>query len=153
MIIDCPCGEKKFNVDVNLIPKKGRQLKCGSCDRKWFFKIEEVFIKENPPVENKILQNKHIERAEGKKTIIEIDKSIDNEDFKKINLKQKNLNVIFKKVFKNILIFVISLCALVLLIDTFKSSVALVIPNIDFYLNNLYQSLIDIKLFLTDLVK
>ena len=37
MIIICPCGEKKFKVDENLIPDKGRLLKCGSCDQTWFF--------------------------------------------------------------------------------------------------------------------
>ena len=37
MIIICPCGEKKFEVDENLIPDKGRLLKCGSCDQTWFF--------------------------------------------------------------------------------------------------------------------
>ena len=37
MIIACPCGEKKFEVDENLIPDKGRLLKCGSCDQTWFF--------------------------------------------------------------------------------------------------------------------
>ena len=37
MIIICPCGEKKFEVDSNLIPEKGRLLKCGSCDQTWFF--------------------------------------------------------------------------------------------------------------------
>ena len=40
MIITCPCGEKKYNVDENKIPKDGRFLKCGSCGHKWFYKIE-----------------------------------------------------------------------------------------------------------------
>ena len=38
MIIVCPCCEKKFEVDGNLIPEKGRTLQCGFCDQKWFFK-------------------------------------------------------------------------------------------------------------------
>ena len=37
MIIICPCGEKKFKVDENVIPESGRLLKCGSCDQTWFF--------------------------------------------------------------------------------------------------------------------
>ena len=41
MIIICPCCEKKFEVDGNLIPEKGRTLQCGSCDHKWFFKKDE----------------------------------------------------------------------------------------------------------------
>ena len=41
MIIICPCGEKKFEVESNLIPEKGRLLKCGSCDQTWFFNKNE----------------------------------------------------------------------------------------------------------------
>ena len=52
MIITCPCGDKKFNVDASLIPQEGRTLQCGFCDRKWFFK------KENTDDEIKILEKK-----------------------------------------------------------------------------------------------
>ena len=38
MIIDCPCGKKKYNVKDELIPEKGRMLKCSKCEYKWFFK-------------------------------------------------------------------------------------------------------------------
>ena len=41
MIITCPCGEKKFEVDSSLIPEKGKLLQCGSCDKTWFFKKNE----------------------------------------------------------------------------------------------------------------
>ena len=37
MIIDCPCGKKKFSVKDELIPAKGRLLQCGECDREWFY--------------------------------------------------------------------------------------------------------------------
>ena len=37
MIINCPCGEKKFKINASLIPKEGRNLQCGSCNKKWFF--------------------------------------------------------------------------------------------------------------------
>ena len=37
MIINCPCGKKKFALDENLIPDKGRLLQCGFCDETWFF--------------------------------------------------------------------------------------------------------------------
>ena len=42
MIIECPCKKKKFNIDINLIPAEGRNLQCGSCDRIWFYKKEEL---------------------------------------------------------------------------------------------------------------
>ena len=53
MIITCPCGDKKFNVDASLIPQEGRTLQCGFCDRKWFFK------KENTDDEIKVLEKKY----------------------------------------------------------------------------------------------
>ena len=40
MIITCNNCNKKFNVDSNLIPDKGRLLECASCNHKWFFKKE-----------------------------------------------------------------------------------------------------------------
>jgi len=40
MIITCNNCNKKFNIDSNLIPDKGRLLQCASCDHKWFFKKE-----------------------------------------------------------------------------------------------------------------
>ena len=49
MIIECPCKKKKFNIDINLIPAEGRNLQCGSCDRVWFYKKEELIF-ESPQV-------------------------------------------------------------------------------------------------------
>ena len=61
MIITCPCGDKKFNVDASLIPQEGRTLQCGFCERKWFFKTEkgsygehDLFIGVNMPDIRKI---------------------------------------------------------------------------------------------------
>ena len=42
MIITCPCGDKKFNVDASLIPREGRTLQSGFCEHKWFFKTENT---------------------------------------------------------------------------------------------------------------
>ena len=58
MIITCPWGEKKFEVDEYLIPDKGRLLKCGSCDQTWFFNKND-----NNPIEpliNKPVKQKNI---------------------------------------------------------------------------------------------
>ena len=41
MIIVCPSCGKNFNVDEDLIPDKGRLLKCGSCNQTWFFNKNE----------------------------------------------------------------------------------------------------------------
>ena len=42
MIITCNNCNKKFDIDSNLIPDKGRLLQCASCDHKWFFKKEAL---------------------------------------------------------------------------------------------------------------
>ena len=42
MIITCPNCKKKFNIDPTLINDDGRDLKCGSCDHVWHYKVEDV---------------------------------------------------------------------------------------------------------------
>ena len=42
MIVTCPSCKKKFNIDINLIPTEGRNLQCGSCNRIWFYKKEDL---------------------------------------------------------------------------------------------------------------
>ena len=45
MIITCPNCNKQFKINTSQIPLEGRNLKCGSCDHIWFYKIEEKKIK------------------------------------------------------------------------------------------------------------
>ena len=51
-----------------------------------------------------------------------------------------------------ILVLVISIIALIVLSDTFKSPINLIIPNIEFFLESLYETLKDILLFIQDLL-
>ena len=78
-------------------------------------------------------------------------KEISSENYNANNIEQKpkrNYN------FLNILLVVIiSIIALILILDTFKDNLESVFPNINFLLNNLYQSIEDIKLFIFDLIK
>ena len=60
MIISCPSCKKSFQIDDNLIPLEGRNLKCGSCDHVWFFKNE----KKNLELKKEIIFNNEIERDE-----------------------------------------------------------------------------------------
>ena len=53
MIIDCPICYKKFDIDKNLIPINGRLLQCGSCNHKWFFKLNVTEEKNEDPIETK----------------------------------------------------------------------------------------------------
>tara|TARA_B100000035_G_C20925556_1_gene520533 strand:- start:262 stop:489 length:228 start_codon:yes stop_codon:yes gene_type:complete len=39
--ITCPNCKKIFEVEHNLIPPKGREVKCSACEYVWFFKIKK----------------------------------------------------------------------------------------------------------------
>ena len=151
MIITCPCGDKKFNVNASLIPNEGRELQCGFCERKWFFKKNEGSIKlenelsKNISTDNDI--NEDYSNIEKTDTIIEKkieDRKDEVQDFKK---NKKN-----PKIIKNSLVLIISIVALIVLLDTFKFQLNSYIPKLDLILNNLYESLKDISLFFKDLV-
>ena len=51
------------------------------------------------------------------------------------------------------MVVIISFVALVILADTFKNSLNLIIPGFDLILNSLYETIKDIALFIEDLFK
>ena len=155
MIIECPNCNKKFEIDQNLLPNDGRLLQCGSCNHKWFFKINDL---EKKIVNQEILISEKVKKKEmdsinlsSKDETKSSKKEISSENYNAKNIEQKpkrNYN------FLNILLVVIiSIIALILILDTFKNNLESVFPNINFLLNNLYQSIEDIKLFIFDLIK
>jgi len=154
MIIACLKCSKKFNIDKSLIPPKGRLLQCNSCNHKWFFKNELI-----EPIENeglKILDNEDV----AKNKTLDANKKTDIDDKIKILTKEQikknsiNANIDVKK--SNILnltiIFIISFVALIILVDTFKYQISKIVPNIEFILFNLYESCMDMILFIRDLI-
>ena len=155
MIIICPSCKKKFEVDSNLIPEKGKLLKCGSCDQTWFFnKNEQVFIDEeiiSKPTENK--KEKIIP-----KTIKKKNESI-NEGFSKISVNkgselvkyQPKFNFTFGKILSFLIVLIISFVAVIIILDTFKSPLSIFFPNIELILYNLFETLKDLILFIKDL--
>tara|TARA_A100000164_G_scaffold289291_1_gene262482 strand:- start:780 stop:1274 length:495 start_codon:yes stop_codon:yes gene_type:complete len=164
MIIECPACSKKFNIDEKLIPDEGRLLKCGNCEHTWFFKKEENIklktetakineIKENKseintkPTEEPIKQSKKIKKKISKKTstrqstskeLVSVDKSSDTKE-----------NKIIKKIF----LIIISIIALILLLDTFKNQISIIFPGILKMSDSLYLVINDLKLFVKDLVR
>ena len=64
--------------------------------------------------------------------------------------KQKTKQVNF---FKLLLVFIISFVAFVLVVDTFVVQISEYVPFTEKYLDNLYQSIIDISLFFQNLIK
>jgi len=153
MIIVCPCDQKSFNIDDKLIPKEGRLVKCGVCNHTWFFKpSENIEIKQDSATPNTTIkeeENREFIRVKQNKEAIKtkVDKTKENKKYLPAIKREKSKN--FSKLF---LVFLITIIAIVILIDTFKVPLGYIIPNINFYLDNLYQSLIDIKLFTINLI-
>ena len=146
MIIECPKCNKKFQIDQNLIPNNGRTLQCGSCDHNWFFKFENENKVKNEDIQIDEKVNDSKEKTSFEENIIEDEKENTNNVENKI--KESNLNY-----FKIILVAIISFVAFIIILDTFKNPLTSIFPNIKIILDNLYQSLHDIKLFMLDLFK
>ena len=164
MIIECPACSKKFNIDEKLIPDEGRLLKCGNCDHTWFYKKEENLklktetVKINEVEKNKsrinieqvdvpIKQTKKIRKKISKKSLTKESKSKELVSIDKSSVSTEN-NII-----KKIFLFIISIIAFILLIDTFKNQISVVFPGISQMSDSLYLVINDLKLFIKDLVR
>ena len=148
MIITCPSCEKKFEIDQKLIPSEGRMLQCGSCDHKWFFKIntDEKIVEEKNNIDTDNNSENYIDQSAKS-----LEKSLKDKEEKIIPEKKNDKESI--NYLNIIIVVIISIIALILILDTFKDNLETVFPNIKFFLNNLYQSIEDIKLFIFDLIK
>jgi predicted Zn finger-like uncharacterized protein len=164
MIINCPNCNKRFKINTSLIPVEGRDLKCGSCDHVWFYKIEDknlepLSLKEDiinnedklDIVDKKIEQTNEVKKLS---THSKID-TIDKKDLDKIANKQIPSNNKTKntsgKFFSYIIVFIISFVALIILIDTLKTPLINIFPGLETVLFSLFEMLKDIKLFIIDL--
>ena len=162
MIIECPCKKKKFNIDINLIPAEGRNLQCGSCDRVWFYKKKDsipetsLINEDNDIRENEENDNSNDYKSndqeikqpvkENKKSKSEL--SAIEEIESKPELVKKTQS---SKFFSYLIVFIISLGALIILLDTLKTPLINIFPGLEVLLFNLYETLKDIKLFIIDL--
>ena len=154
MIISCEKCNKKFELADNLIPNTGRVLQCGSCSYQWHY-IPEDKIELVDEVENNVKVTDQVKKSLQKPTkkVIEKRKKLPNKNIHQSyseELETKEGKIGF---FSFLLVTIISLVSLVILVDTFKLQLSSIIPNIDFYLVSLYDTLKDIFLFFTDLLK
>ena len=146
MIIICPNCKKKFKIDTSQIPAKGRNLQCGSCDHIWFYKTEDK--SSETLTLNDDLSNNEIET---KLKPLEKEKN-----FKKPQQKQKSTTIKVNeeksesKFFANLMVCIISIVALIILIDTLKKPLINIFPGSEIILLNLFETLQDIKLFIID---
>jgi predicted Zn finger-like uncharacterized protein len=160
MIITCPNCEKKFQIDPALVPEKGRDLQCGSCNHAWFYKPENesessLVLNENT------FANKEKTQIETENENIGISKKTNKEKKNKSGIKKEISKEIPKivekptnkgsKLFSYLIVLIISFVALVILLDTLKTPLIDVFPGLEIILFNLFETLQDLKLFIIDL--
>ena len=166
MIITCPNCKKNFRIDHTLIHEDGRDLKCGSCNHVWLYKIEDISSK--PLTLNENNDNNEIEPDKaGTKSIGQVEKNqpihkkiIDKDEdinTKKFQEKQKTISKdksknTGSKFFSYLIVFIITFVALIILLDTLKTPLINVFPRLEIILFNLFETLQDIKLFIIDLI-
>ena len=149
MIIVCPSCGKNFNVDEDLIPDKGRLLKCGSCNQTWFFnKNENIEIK---PSTNKVFveEKSNIKQKKIKKPVSNFSTNI-KKGSELVKYKPK-YNFTFGKFLSYIIVSIITFIAIIILLDTFKDPLSNIFPNLELILYNLFETLRDLILFAKDL--
>ena len=155
MIIVCPCGEKKFEVNSNLIPEKGRLLKCGSCDQTWFFNKNDKINVETESIEIPINNKKDYispkSLVKNKTTNDNLsDLSKDNKGSDLIKYQAKS-NFSFVKILNYLIVLLISFAAIIIVLDTFKDPLSVFFPNLELLLYSLFETLKDLVLFIKDL--
>jgi len=124
-------GNKELEIEPNIIEKEKLEIKPNIIEK------EELEIKPN------IIEK---EELEIKPNTVENDLNYNQPIKKKTFKKTRRISFL-----KFIIIFIISMISLILIIDTFKKPISLIIPNIEYILFNLYETLNDIKLFFIDL--
>ena len=163
MIIECINCNKKFNVNSELIPEYGRNIQCGSCGHVWFFKKNQQNEFYKPIIDKKVEINPKNIRNKSK---IKVEKSKKKSVaiFKKENnsINQNNMSALvkyenkssftFSNLLSYILVTIISFISLIIVLDTFKSPLYNVYPNLELILFNLFEILKDIQLFIKDLI-
>ena len=149
MIIVCPSCGKNFNVDEDLIPDKGRLLKCGSCNQTWFFnKNENIEIK---PSTNKVFaeEKSNIKQKKIRKPVSNFSTNI-KKGSELVKYKPK-YNFTFGKFLSYIIVSIITFIAIIIVLDTFKDPLSNIFPNLELVLYNLFETLRDLILFAKDL--
>jgi len=155
MIIECINCQKKFSVDSELIPSEGRTIQCGSCEHIWFFKkaqsksnIEKTNIQ---GAKTELIKKTSLSKEKTKKTILKPQKTsgIKGSEIVKYNPES---NVSFGNFLSYLLVLVISIIALILILDTFKTPLYKFFPRLEFFLFSLFETLKDIQLFIKDLI-
>ena len=162
MIIDCTNCSKKFEVNSSLIPEKGRTIQCGSCNHVWFYK-PQIDAQKNETTSD-VNENQNDSEVDISLTNDELDQNHDNQEEKKIfNTNEKLISETIedknktKKTFgiskflSYLLVSIISFIALIIVLDTFKSPLSNIMPGLEIFLYNFFETLKDLYLFIKNL--
>ena len=155
MIISCPNCNKQFKIDNSLIPDEGRDLQCGSCNHIWFYKIEEEnneVLSLNDEIVKEEIETKVEKKEEKITTEINYKKKEKNSEKQKNNNASKNTSSKLSNFLSYLIVFIISFVALIILLDTLKTPLINIFPELEIILFNLFETLQDIKLFIIDLI-
>ena len=146
MIIECINCNKKFEVNSDLIPSKGRTIQCGSCNHVWFYKIEEQILHSE-------IREKNFKTKDNLKSVTKkINKTEKKPNDKALVKYQKKEGLTLGRIFRYILVFILTFVALIVLLDTLKLPLSNIFPDLEFILFNLYETIRDIALFFKDLI-
>tara|TARA_B100001093_G_C26830341_1_gene1015833 strand:- start:2202 stop:2675 length:474 start_codon:yes stop_codon:yes gene_type:complete len=156
MIITCPNCEKKFEVDSNIIPEKGRLVKCGTCDQTWFFNKNSQVNIDNKNID---LSIKNVTKKTSSKSVNKKEKTSDkdtpiiskNNKGSELIKYQTKSNFTFGKILNYLIVTIVSFVALIIILDTFKGPLNVFFPNLELILYNLFETLKDLLLFIKDL--
>ena len=158
MIIDCINCTKKFEVNASLIPDNGRTIQCGTCNHVWFYKpkIEQSKNKIKTEVSssnsnNNVVENKVDDHANEKLLKTDETKNTEPSSNELINeIKKTTFSV--SKFLSYFLVFLITFIALIIVLDTFKSPLSSIIPGLEIFLYNFFETLKDLYLLIKNLL-
>ena len=164
MIINCIKCTKKFEVNASLIPDNGRTIQCGSCNHVWFYKQEIEQSKNeikaeitSPKSNNNDLEYKKDDNLNEKLSKTEDTSNLENvanTGPTSVELINENKKTTFNisKFLSYFLVFLITFIALIIVLDTFKSPLSNIIPGLEIFLYNFFETLKDLYLFIKNLL-
>ena len=180
MIIQCKSCEKKFLVPENAIPKEGMEVQCGVCSNTWFEK-PKIKKKEKPKLKSeKVTQVKTETASDGKKYKFlgkqwalvlpsgkvgrlaksDIAKELDKKIGKSIDPSMESMSITTSEkdekdqgigFLTSIFIILIGAISTIGVLETFKNELVVYWPELEFYLEYVYETLKNIRLILRDL--
>ena len=158
MIIDCIKCDKKFEVNASLIPDGGRTIQCGSCNHVWFYKPKIEQSKNEIKTEvsssnsnNNVVENKEDDHANEKLLKTDETKNTEPSSNELIN-EIKKTTFSLSKFLSYFLVFLITFIALIIVLDTFKSPLSSIVPGLEIFLYNFFETLKDLYLLIKNLL-